>query len=148
VVVLLVGLVAFAASPTSSDGVRITAIALCVPGIIAITVIVIWRAGSLREPVDLTGVWSVASSLASWYEARLKQTDNHMVGDYEFDDGTGRVVTGTLEGDIEGTILTFKWNQADNNRSGRGKLEISSSGDMMIGHWKYDTRPEGAPAGG
>jgi len=44
---------------------------------------------------------------------------------------------GSISGKVEGDVMTFTWNQPDNQQWGRGFFKMSPNGERLEGQWGY-----------
>jgi hypothetical protein len=76
--------------------------------------------------ITFTGRWD-----SNFHEMDLRQDGLKVWGKVSYREGS-------LEGQLDGDVLRFRWYQREPNRqSGRGYLQISPDGQHLEGRWGY-----------
>lgn len=95
----------------------------------------------LPAGTSFSGVW-----FSPQYEHMyLRQTGNEIRGIYTYANG------GTLEGTVDGNVMTFAWidpgdkDEARRNMKGKGYLQLLKDGEStkLVGQWGYDDKAHG-----
>lgn len=67
----------------------------------------------------------------------LKETEKKVTGSYNYPGENGSMVPGTLKGDLNGTDVTFDWEQiqGEQKSGGTGKFSFTDNGKTFTGTW-------------
>jgi hypothetical protein len=94
---------------------------------------------------DLTGVWRLNSHCANWSGVNFvtigKATDKIILGTTNVDDGYGRIVGGSFDGENFVFTNTFLYNGSRESEAWRGQLR--SGGNAMRGSFKTTVEEAG-----
>ena len=82
------------------------------------------RTGAAGPPPSFTGTWDTG-----WGEMHLNQGVKTVTGTYEYGQGT-------IEGDLNGKVLNFRWLNRATGESGTGSFTLALYGGSFKGSWQ------------
>lgn len=88
------------------------------------------RTSSPPPPPDFTGNWDT-----EWGEVRLNQGVRTVTGTYHYRGGT-------IEGNLDGNVLRFRWVNRVTGETGTGKFILELYGERFSGSWNKGEDPD------